>query len=273
MTTPAGDLFERLGGLRPAKLPDDHPHHFIADVSRDVERIAREEWPEFSARRRRDPARVEARVKGWQRATVADRWEWRRAERWRSIVIVLRVLLWHVDLVTLRARKRDATSGAVLGLTVDQLAELAGLSADQVERSIADLHAAGFVVSYQHREPYTNDDGIRAWDGYPAVRCVTAHLFRRLGCLAAYHRIAAKAYARRKKAARRERRDPGAFAFIRQTAGPRPGPRRGAPSSQAEPQGLEWQQLLFAVRAERPDLSGDEIRAEARRRWTARRQQ
>ena len=99
-----------------------------------------------------------------------------RSERRESSLAFLGTLIHYLDLATLRIGlpKED---GTFLGLSMEFLAERAGLGLRRAERACRDLVAAG-ILTISHRVEATADGGYR---GLPAIREITTALFKVFG--------------------------------------------------------------------------------------------
>jgi hypothetical protein len=108
-----------------------------------------------------------------------------KSERREACVALLAAVLHYTDLPTLRVG-RPQPDGTFAGLTMAELAELAGLATlrrdgtvclRRAERAMADLKAAGILtVKRQYEQP---EKGV--YKGLAAIRTVSKHLFTALG--------------------------------------------------------------------------------------------
>lgn len=99
-----------------------------------------------------------------------------RSERREACIIVLNVLIHYLDLVTLRVGVPLA-NGGISGLTVDFLAERAGLNKRRVERATSDLVESGVITIH----PIALRDEEGSYSGKGAIRTVTQKLFAVFG--------------------------------------------------------------------------------------------
>ena len=99
-----------------------------------------------------------------------------RSERRESSLAFLGTLIHYLDLASLRIGlpKED---GGFLGLSMEFLAERAGLGLRRAERACRDLVAAG-ILTISHRVEATAEGGYR---GLPAIREITTALFKIFG--------------------------------------------------------------------------------------------
>ena len=170
-----------------------------------------------------------------------------RSERREGCLALLGALVHYLDLVTLRVGIPQA-DGGFQGLTLEFLAEKAGLGLRRAERACRDLVKAGLVEVFPVARK-TEDGGHR---GLPAVRRLPASLFKVFGLGRWLQR-------ERDKAAKRRRRQRG-----RQDAA-----RTEADEGRRE-LALEAARLRAATGAAAEPAAADPDAAEAARREAAR---
>jgi len=98
-----------------------------------------------------------------------------RSERREACVILLKALLKHTDVASLRVG--IPTEDGFLNLTVNYIANQTGMTLKRVERALKDLKAAGLITVSQPRE--LKPDG--TWRGLAAVKAVSKNLFGAFG--------------------------------------------------------------------------------------------
>lgn len=121
-----------------------------------------------------------------------------RSERREACLDLLGALIHYLDLVTLRVgipHDDDTFSG----LTLDFLAEKAGLGVRRAERACRDLYRAGLVNIYPIAQ--RQEDG--RYRGLPAIRSVPTALFKVFGLDQWLPREREKAFRRRRRQQRR----------------------------------------------------------------------
>ncbi|MDG4597524.1 MAG: replication protein RepA [Candidatus Contendobacter sp.] len=117
-----------------------------------------------------------------------------RSERREACLSLLGALIHYLDLVTLRVGIPQA-DGTFKGLTLEFLAERAGLGLRRAERACRDLRRAGLVEIYPIAQK-TEDD---RYKGLPAIRRLPVSLFKVFG-------LSRWLQHERDKASRRQRR-------------------------------------------------------------------
>ena len=122
-----------------------------------------------------------------------------RSERREGCLALLGALVHYLDLVTLRVGIPQA-DGGFKGLTLEFLAERAGLGLRRTERACRDLRRAGLVEVYPLARK-TEDDRHR---GLPAVRRLSVSLFKVFGLNKWLQHERDKAAHRRRRAGRRQ---------------------------------------------------------------------
>ena len=113
-----------------------------------------------------------------------------RSERRESCIVLLKALLKHTDLTSLRVG--IPTKDGFVNLTVKYIAASTGMKLKRVGRALKDLKAAGLITVAQQRE--LKADG--SWCGLAAVKAISKHLF---GCFG----LAVMLEKERKKASKR----------------------------------------------------------------------
>jgi hypothetical protein len=98
-----------------------------------------------------------------------------RSERREACVLLLKALLKHTDLVSLRVG--IPTKDGFLNLTVDYISQQTGMELKRSERALGDLKAAGLITISQPCQRLT--DG--SWKGLAAVKAISKHLFGAIG--------------------------------------------------------------------------------------------
>ncbi len=99
-----------------------------------------------------------------------------RSERREGCLALLGALVHYLDLVTLRVGIPQA-DGSFKGLTLEFLAERAGLGLRRTERACRDLRKAGLVEVY----PIAQQTEAGRYRGQPAIRRLPASLFKVFG--------------------------------------------------------------------------------------------
>jgi hypothetical protein len=121
-----------------------------------------------------------------------------RSERRESGLAVLFVLIHYLDLVTLRVGIPQG-DGSFCGLTMERIAELAGIGLRRAERAIADLVAAGLVGVHTIAVEIAPGQFV----GRAAIRTVSPALFAAFGLGRWLRHEREKASARRRKQERK----------------------------------------------------------------------
>jgi hypothetical protein len=122
-----------------------------------------------------------------------------RSERREACLALLGALVHYLDLVTLRVGVPQA-DGSFRGLTLEFLAERAGLGLRRAERACRDLRKAGLVEVYPIAR---KTDGDR-YRGLPAIRRLPVSLFQVFGLSRWLQRERDKAASRRRRQRRRQ---------------------------------------------------------------------
>ncbi|MEI2808531.1 MAG: hypothetical protein V9G18_22080 [Albidovulum sp.] len=122
-----------------------------------------------------------------------------RSERREACLALLGALVHYLDLVTLRVGIPQA-DGSFEGLTLEFLAEKAGLGLRRAERACRDLRKAGLVEVYPVAR---KTDGDR-YRGLPAIRRLPVSLFKVFGLSRWLQRERDKAAHRRRRQRRRQ---------------------------------------------------------------------
>ncbi|MEI2806877.1 MAG: hypothetical protein V9G18_13340 [Albidovulum sp.] len=122
-----------------------------------------------------------------------------RSERREACLALLGALVHYLDLVTLRVGVPQA-DGSFEGLTLEFLAERAGLGLRRAERACRDLRKAGLVEVYPIAR---KTDGDR-YRGLPAIRRLPVSLFKVFGLSRWLQRERDKAAHRRRRQRRRQ---------------------------------------------------------------------
>ncbi len=122
-----------------------------------------------------------------------------RSERREACLALLGALVHYLDLVTLRVGIPQA-DGSFQGLTLEFLAEKAGLGLRRAERACRDLRKAGLVEVYPIAQ---KTDGDRH-KGLPAIRRLPVSLFQVFGLSRWLQRERDKAAHRRRRQRRRQ---------------------------------------------------------------------
>ena len=122
-----------------------------------------------------------------------------RSERREACLALLGALVHYLDLVTLRVGIPQA-DGSFEGLTLEFLAERAGLGLRRAERACRDLRKAGLVEVYPIAR---KTDGDR-YRGLPAIRRLPVALFQVFGLSRWLQRERDKAASRRRRQRRRQ---------------------------------------------------------------------
>jgi hypothetical protein len=173
-----------------------------------------------------------------------------RSERREACLALLGVLIHYLDLVTLRVGIPQA-DGTFKGLTLEFLAERAGLSLRRAERACRDLRKAGLVEVYPIAQKTEGD----RYKGLPAIRRLPISLFKVFGLSRwLQHERDKAASRRRRQRRRREAAETEAEAGRRELA-------LDAARRQAEDR---------AAAAAKPATAADSNPAEAARRQAAR---
>jgi hypothetical protein len=199
-----------------------------------------------------------------------------RTERRESCELVAQALLKFCDLVTLRVgvRRED---GSLADLAVDVIAKHAGLPLRRAARALRDLQRAGVVHTVQRRE--LRPDG--EFRSSAAIKRISAKLFAvlDLGLTLELEREKAKKRLERflRDAARAvpetERAKTSLLLGQLRHQLERPARRQQplrrhlmpAPPGRSEDAQRRWNQRVFDLRAQHPDWTGDQVRAEANR--------
>ena len=122
-----------------------------------------------------------------------------RSERREACLALLGALVHYLDLVTLRVGVPQA-DGSFQGLTLEFLAERAGLGLRRAERACRDLRKAGLVEVYPVARK-TDDD---RYKGLPAIRRLPVSLFKVFGLSKWLQRERDKAASRRRRQRHRQ---------------------------------------------------------------------
>ncbi len=122
-----------------------------------------------------------------------------RSERREACLALLGALVHYLDLVTLRVGVPQA-DGSFQGLTLEFLAEKAGLGLRRAERACRDLRRAGLVEVYPIARK-TEDGGHK---GLPAIRRLPVSLFKVFGLSRWLQRERDKAASRRRRQRHRQ---------------------------------------------------------------------
>jgi len=109
---------------------------------------------------------------------VGRRNYWRRSERLEAITLVVKALLCHMELLTLRVLTRPG-EGPRNGIARTSLAKAGGLSLERVRQALADLYNAGYLRSHKVCIKIVRDIGT-VHVGLPSVRVFTKLFFQRL---------------------------------------------------------------------------------------------
>ena len=117
-----------------------------------------------------------------------------RSERREACMDLMGALVHYLDLASLRVGIPQA-DGSMRGLTMPFLAEVAGLNLRRAERACHDLVVAGLINIYPIAQHKADDH----YEGLPAIRMITAALFKVFGLSKWLQR-------ERDKAAKRQRR-------------------------------------------------------------------
>ena len=99
-----------------------------------------------------------------------------RSERREACILLLSVILYHMDLKTMRCGVLHA-DGTFEGIKLADYAKEAGLSLSRAEEAYADLVSAGIVRTYEIAEQLA--DG--TFKGYAAIRTISLPLFLLFG--------------------------------------------------------------------------------------------
>ena len=99
-----------------------------------------------------------------------------RSERREACVLLLSVILYHMDLKTMRCGILHV-DGSFEGVKLADYAEQVGLSLSRAERAYSDLVTAGILRTYEIAE--LQPDG--TFKGYAAIRTIKVGLFALLG--------------------------------------------------------------------------------------------
>ncbi|ADE16985.1 conserved hypothetical protein (plasmid) [Nitrosococcus halophilus Nc 4] len=99
-----------------------------------------------------------------------------RSERREACLQVLSCLTHYLDLVTLRVGI-PWEDGSFSGIGMERIAALCGIGLRRAERAIHDLVAAGIITVH----PIAKQSGFAEYSGYPAIRTISASLFKAFG--------------------------------------------------------------------------------------------
>jgi hypothetical protein len=99
-----------------------------------------------------------------------------RSERRESCLQVLSCLSHYLDLATLRVGI-PWEEGAFCGIGMERIATLCDIGLRRAERAVHDLVAAGIVTVH----PIAKQSGPAEYSGYPAIRTISASLFKAFG--------------------------------------------------------------------------------------------
>lgn len=100
-----------------------------------------------------------------------------RSERREACILLLSVILYHMDLKTMRCGVLHQADGTFEGIKLDDYAKEAGISFSRAEEAYADLVGAGIVRTYEIAK--LQADG--TYKGFPAIRTITISLFALFG--------------------------------------------------------------------------------------------
>lgn len=115
-----------------------------------------------------------------------------RSERREGCIALIGALVHYVDLKTLRVGVPVRYSRAMRGLSMETLAQRAGINLRRAERAMADLVAAGIVKVHRICE----QDASGNYKGLPAIRTISEHLFQSFGLGKRLSKERKKAYRR-----------------------------------------------------------------------------
>jgi hypothetical protein len=133
-----------------------------------------------------------------------------RSERREACILLLSSLIHYLDLTTLRVGI-PCGDGSFIGLTMDKLAEVAGLGLRRAERSLHDLVAAGILTVF----PISTQIAPGEFVGRAAIRVIPSALFGTFGLGERLKRERAKASKRRREEEPKKPPSPTAQARIR----------------------------------------------------------
>jgi hypothetical protein len=163
-----------------------------------------------------------------------------RSERREACLALLGALVHYTDLATLRVGI-PRPNGWIENLSVEQLAERAGLGLRRAERALHDLVTAGVVLI----QPLYRQQENGTYEGLAARKTLSRHLFAVFGLDRWLAHERRKADERRQRALKRQRRK--AQAQLRLAAGAARKPHRRPPSAPDHPgTGLTGASAFFA---------------------------
>jgi len=174
-----------------------------------------------------------------------------RSERREACLLVLSSLTHYLDLVTLRVGIPQ-TDGSFQGITMEYLAEVAGIGLRRAERAVADLVAAGIVTVH----PICEKIGDAIYKGSAAIRTVSRSLFKLFGLGGRLRYERERASARRRKQERKATAKGQAKIdlAVRGAAGRRPKPQP-EPKKERENRTIKLKKLMEQF----PDKTVEEL--------------